>query len=134
MSLPAPLLPVGPPDASTVSCARYTPGVDMWSLGCILGEMLRGRPLFPGTSTLHQLELILNTIPPPSEEGECAWASLHGQEHEAVGRQHLTGQDWEEGYGGSGSLRRLGRPGLHVWAQGRAGQSARKEDLATGCP
>ncbi|KAF6269714.1 hypothetical protein mRhiFer1_009693 [Rhinolophus ferrumequinum] len=52
-----------------LSSSWYTPGVDMWSLGCILGEMLRGRPLFPGTSTLHQLELILNTIPPPSEEG-----------------------------------------------------------------
>ncbi|KAB1258130.1 Mitogen-activated protein kinase 15 [Camelus dromedarius] len=53
-----------------LSSSWYTPGVDMWSLGCILGEMLRGRPLFPGTSTLHQLELILGTIPPPSEEGE----------------------------------------------------------------
>uniref|UniRef100_A0A8C5ZBV4 Protein kinase domain-containing protein n=1 Tax=Marmota marmota marmota TaxID=9994 RepID=A0A8C5ZBV4_MARMA len=40
----------------------------MWSLGCILGEMLRGQPLFPGTSTVHQLELILETIPPPTEE------------------------------------------------------------------
>ncbi|GAB1299474.1 Mitogen-activated protein kinase 15 [Apodemus speciosus] len=46
----------------------YTPGVDMWSLGCILGEMLRGQPLFPGTSTFHQLELILETIPLPSME------------------------------------------------------------------
>nr|XP_011750817.1 mitogen-activated protein kinase 15 isoform X3 [Macaca nemestrina] len=51
-----------------LSSHRYTLGVDMWSLGCILGEMLRGRPLFPGTSTLHQLELILETIPPPSKE------------------------------------------------------------------
>ncbi|XP_008054920.1 mitogen-activated protein kinase 15 [Carlito syrichta] len=51
-----------------LSSRWYTPGVDMWSLGCILGEMLRGKPLFPGTSTLHQLELILETIPPPSEE------------------------------------------------------------------
>ncbi|XP_058132123.1 mitogen-activated protein kinase 15 isoform X8 [Dasypus novemcinctus] len=51
-----------------LSSRRYSPGVDMWSLGCILGEMLRGSPLFPGTSTLHQLELILDTIPPPSEE------------------------------------------------------------------
>lgn len=42
----------------------------MWSLGCILGEMLRGRPLFPGSSTLHQLELVLDAVPPPSEEGE----------------------------------------------------------------
>ncbi|XP_037659440.1 mitogen-activated protein kinase 15 isoform X6 [Choloepus didactylus] len=51
-----------------LSSRRYTQGVDMWSLGCILGEMLRGSPLFPGTSTFHQLELILDTIPPPSEE------------------------------------------------------------------
>lgn len=47
----------------------------MWSLGCILGEMLRGRPLFPGTCTLHQLELILQAVPLPSEEGACAGAS-----------------------------------------------------------
>ncbi|KAH0518835.1 Mitogen-activated protein kinase 15 [Microtus ochrogaster] len=51
-----------------LSCRWYTPGVDMWSLGCILGEMLRGQPLFPGTSTFHQLELILETIPLPSME------------------------------------------------------------------
>ncbi|XP_006521165.1 mitogen-activated protein kinase 15 isoform X4 [Mus musculus] len=51
-----------------LSSRWYTPGVDMWSLGCILGEMLRGQPLFPGTSTFHQLELILKTIPLPSME------------------------------------------------------------------
>ncbi|XP_076412243.1 mitogen-activated protein kinase 15 isoform X10 [Peromyscus maniculatus bairdii] len=51
-----------------LSSRWYTPGVDMWSLGCILGEMLRGQPLFPGTSTFHQLELILETIPLPSTE------------------------------------------------------------------
>ncbi|XP_076768365.1 mitogen-activated protein kinase 15 isoform X2 [Arvicanthis niloticus] len=51
-----------------LSSRWYTPGVDMWSLGCILGEMLRGQPLFPGTSTFNQLELILETIPLPSME------------------------------------------------------------------
>ncbi|XP_072805995.1 mitogen-activated protein kinase 15 isoform X3 [Vicugna pacos] len=60
-----------------LSSSWYTPGVDMWSLGCILGEMLRGRPLFPGTSTLHQLELILETIPPPSEEDLLALGSSY---------------------------------------------------------
>ena len=35
---------------------RYTMGVDMWSLGCILAEMLLGKPLFPGTSTINQVE------------------------------------------------------------------------------
>nr|XP_056710412.1 mitogen-activated protein kinase 15 [Euleptes europaea] len=49
----------------------YTKGVDMWSVGCILGEMLLGRPLFPGTSTVNQIEQILHVIPPPSPEGNC---------------------------------------------------------------
>ncbi|KAL8181383.1 UNVERIFIED_CONTAM: hypothetical protein K2H54_000318 [Gekko kuhli] len=41
----------------------------MWSIGCILGEMLLGKPLFPGTSTVNQIEQILRIIPPPSAEG-----------------------------------------------------------------
>ncbi|XP_067005433.2 mitogen-activated protein kinase 15 [Anabrus simplex] len=47
---------------------RYTRGVDMWSLGCVLGEMLIDKPLFPGTSTFNQMELLLATIKPPSSE------------------------------------------------------------------
>uniref|UniRef100_H0VNG0 Mitogen-activated protein kinase 15 n=1 Tax=Cavia porcellus TaxID=10141 RepID=H0VNG0_CAVPO len=58
-----------------LSSRCYTPGVDVWSLGCILGEMLRGQPLFPGSSTLHQLQLILETIPPPSAEDLLALGS-----------------------------------------------------------
>lgn len=27
----------------------------MWSLGCILGEMIRGKPLFQGSSTVNQV-------------------------------------------------------------------------------
>lgn|SRR6218665_3657379 len=51
---------------------RYTKGIDMWSLGCILGEMLSGKPLFPGSSTLNQIERIIASIDPPSVEGETA--------------------------------------------------------------
>nr|KAF6270810.1 mitogen-activated protein kinase 15 [Myotis myotis] len=76
-----------------LSSSWYTPGVDMWSLGCILGEMLRGKPLFPGTSTLHQLELILQTIPPPAQEDLLALGSGYGAsilQHLAAGpRQAL---------------------------------------------
>ena len=44
---------------------KYTAGVDMWSLGCILAEMLLGKPLFPGSSTINQIEKIVATVPLP---------------------------------------------------------------------
>jgi mitogen-activated protein kinase 15 len=50
-----------------LAAKRYTKGVDMWSLGCILGEMLLGRALFPGSSTINQIERIMTTINKPSK-------------------------------------------------------------------
>ena len=40
----------------------------MWSIGCILAELLGRRAIFPGKDTAHQLELILNTLGTPTEE------------------------------------------------------------------
>ncbi|XP_076332798.1 extracellular signal-regulated kinase 2-like isoform X2 [Tachypleus tridentatus] len=42
---------------------QYTEVVDIWSLGCLLGEMILSVPLFPGTSTLNQLECIMAALP-----------------------------------------------------------------------
>lgn len=41
----------------------------MWSLGCIMGEMLLGKALFPGSSTLNQIERVIQTLgcPTPSD-------------------------------------------------------------------
>jgi len=39
----------------------------MWSCGCILGELIIGRPIFPGTSTLNQLEKIIRIVGQPSK-------------------------------------------------------------------
>ena len=33
----------------------YTKGVDMWAVGCILGEMISNKPLFPGKHYLDQV-------------------------------------------------------------------------------
>uniref|UniRef100_A0A3B3XV99 Mitogen-activated protein kinase 15 n=1 Tax=Poecilia mexicana TaxID=48701 RepID=A0A3B3XV99_9TELE len=57
---------------------RYTNGVDMWSLGCILGEMLLGKALFQGTSTINQVEKIMSAIPHPSPEDILAIKSEYG--------------------------------------------------------
>ncbi|VDL90117.1 unnamed protein product, partial [Schistocephalus solidus] len=51
-----------------LSSTTYTKGVDMWSLGCIVAEMFLGKPLFPGTSTLNQLERITSIGPRPTRE------------------------------------------------------------------
>jgi len=40
----------------------------MWSMGCILAELLLGKPVFPGTSTLNQLDRVLEVTGRPSKE------------------------------------------------------------------
>jgi mitogen-activated protein kinase 15 len=47
---------------------KYTKGVDMWSMGCILAELLLGKPVFPGTSTLNQLDRVMEVTGRPSPE------------------------------------------------------------------
>jgi serine/threonine protein kinase len=46
---------------------QYTPAIDIWSIGCIFAEVLTGKPLFPGKSVVHQLDLITDLLgtPPP---------------------------------------------------------------------
>ncbi|GAB4820389.1 hypothetical protein N2152v2_007435 [Parachlorella kessleri] len=51
-----------------LSSTRYTFGVDMWACGCILGELLTGKPIFPGTSTMNQLDRILEVTGRPSPD------------------------------------------------------------------
>jgi serine/threonine protein kinase len=45
----------------------YTPAIDMWSVGCIIAEMLGRRPAFPGKDYLDQLKLIVRGLGAPSE-------------------------------------------------------------------
>lgn len=47
---------------------KYTKGVDMWSLGCILAELLLGKPIFPGTSTLNQLDRVMEITGRPTAD------------------------------------------------------------------
>jgi mitogen-activated protein kinase 15 len=49
-----------------LGATSYTRGVDTWAVGVILGEMLVGRPIFPGTSTMNQIERIIELIGMPS--------------------------------------------------------------------
>ncbi|GJN34748.1 hypothetical protein PR202_gb23440 [Eleusine coracana subsp. coracana] len=44
---------------------KYTPAIDIWSIGCIFAEVLIGKPLFPGKNVVHQLDLITDLLGTP---------------------------------------------------------------------
>lgn len=46
---------------------KYGPEVDMWSAGCIMFELLTGKPLFPGKDEGDQLDKILSIMGQPTE-------------------------------------------------------------------
>uniref|UniRef100_A0A2P2I2L9 Stress-activated protein kinase JNK n=1 Tax=Hirondellea gigas TaxID=1518452 RepID=A0A2P2I2L9_9CRUS len=46
----------------------YTENVDIWSVGCIMGEMIRGGVLFPGTDHIDQWNKIIEQLGTPSHE------------------------------------------------------------------
>ncbi|TYJ26951.1 hypothetical protein E1A91_A07G155300v1 [Gossypium mustelinum] len=49
------------------NCSEYTAAVDIWSVGCILGEMMTRQPIFPGRDYVHQLGLITELIGSPDD-------------------------------------------------------------------
>ncbi|KAK9054603.1 hypothetical protein SSX86_025682 [Deinandra increscens subsp. villosa] len=46
----------------------YGVGVDLWSAGCILAELLAGKPIMPGRTEVEQLHKIFKLCGSPSEE------------------------------------------------------------------
>ncbi|CAN1157322.1 Mitogen-activated protein kinase 4 [Linum perenne] len=50
-----------------LNCSEYTAAIDIWSVGCILGEIMTRQPLFPGKDYVHQLRLITELIGSPDD-------------------------------------------------------------------
>lgn len=46
----------------------YTAAIDVWSVGCVLAELMLGAPLFPGESGVDQLVEIIKVLGTPSRE------------------------------------------------------------------
>ncbi|XP_056455154.1 mitogen-activated protein kinase 12 isoform X2 [Gadus chalcogrammus] len=51
-----------------LSWMHYTQTVDIWSVGCIMAEMLQGKPLFKGSDHLDQLSEIMKITGTPTQE------------------------------------------------------------------
>eukprot|EP00891_Asterochloris_glomerata_P000786 jgi/Astpho2/786/Aster-00642 len=48
--------------------SHYGKEVDMWAVGCIMGELIDGQPLFPGDSDIDQLYVIQKLLGPLTQE------------------------------------------------------------------
>lgn len=56
------------PPELLLGAVNYGPAIDMWSVGCILAELLAKKPIFPGRSEIDQLELTYKLCGTPNEE------------------------------------------------------------------
>jgi len=51
-----------------LSWKKYTSAIDVWSVGCILAELLTRKPLLPATSEEEQIQLITELIGNPDDD------------------------------------------------------------------
>lgn len=49
-------------------CQDYNCIIDVWSVGCVIAELLLGQPLFPGESGVDQLVEIIKVLGTPTKE------------------------------------------------------------------
>ena len=57
---------------------QYTPAIDIWGVGCVIGEMFKKRPILAGNSDLHQIQLIFDLMGSPTNENMPGWNALPG--------------------------------------------------------
>ena len=56
------------PPELLLGATNYGVGVDLWSAGCILAELLAGKPIMPGRTEVEQLHKIFKLCGSPSDE------------------------------------------------------------------
>uniref|UniRef100_A0A3Q2XI96 mitogen-activated protein kinase n=1 Tax=Hippocampus comes TaxID=109280 RepID=A0A3Q2XI96_HIPCM len=60
---------------------HYNQNVDIWSVGCIMGELLKGKVLFPGTDYIDQLKRIMEMVGTPTADLLEKICSEHAQKY-----------------------------------------------------
>jgi len=64
-----------------LSFQSYTKAIDVWSVGCILAELLGGKPFFKGRDYVDQLNQILHFLGTPNEATLSRIGSPRAQEY-----------------------------------------------------
>ncbi|KAG7202476.1 hypothetical protein KM043_017047 [Ampulex compressa] len=71
----------------------YTSAIDMWSIGCIFGELLNNSPLFPGETDIKQLAMVLCYLGTPTAE---SWPDLNTlPDYNKITFPYHKGTAWE---------------------------------------
>ncbi|KAH0484424.1 MAG: hypothetical protein KVP17_002214 [Porospora cf. gigantea B] len=77
--------------------ANYTSKADMWSVGCIVGEMISGFPLFPGDSEIDTLYKIFQMLGTPTDCPALTRLPFYtvgsGERHNSDGISFMEAQD-----------------------------------------
>ena len=66
------------PPELLLSC-NYNASVDLWSLGCIIIELINRKAAFPGKDYINQLALITDQLGAPSKEDACFVSSAEAR-------------------------------------------------------
>lgn len=64
-----------------LSFTNYTKAIDIWSVGCILAELLGGKPIFRGKDYVDQLNQILLILGTPKESTLTKIGSVRAQNY-----------------------------------------------------
>eukprot|EP00191_Tetraselmis_sp_GSL018_P014497 CAMPEP_0177583704 /NCGR_PEP_ID=MMETSP0419_2-20121207/3467_1 /TAXON_ID=582737 /ORGANISM="Tetraselmis sp., Strain GSL018" /LENGTH=393 /DNA_ID=CAMNT_0019073119 /DNA_START=567 /DNA_END=1748 /DNA_ORIENTATION=- len=78
-----------------LSCDSYTSAIDVWSVGCILAELLQRKAFFPGKDYIDQLKLIIRKLGSPTD-GDLTFISSHKARTYIKALPHSEGMDFKE--------------------------------------
>merc|ERR1719387_2102771 len=78
--------------------SEYTKSIDVWSVGCILCELIGRKPIFTGKDHLDQIKKILSVLGTPSED-DLKWLPARSPARAFIKKVPVsTKQDWKTIY------------------------------------
>ncbi|RWW25681.1 hypothetical protein GW17_00009971 [Ensete ventricosum] len=117
------------PPELLLGATEYGVAVDLWSSGCILAELLAGKPIMPGRTEVEQLHKIFKLLGSPSDEywKKSNFMTFSRQRAEATkGRSETAGPGRRETKG-------MAMPGANMELQAQA-YNAQDAESRSGVP
>jgi glycogen synthase kinase 3 beta len=85
------------PPELVVGATRYTTQVDVWSMGCVIAELVINKPIFQGKSATDQLLEIMKVLGTPTNEQLKA---MNGKNINASKLPKINQMPWKEFFKG----------------------------------